>query len=61
MALLVNSGLNTDSADFDGNTLTDDILNERYTNFTLLDGTYTRVNDRRIRRVYESTIAIYNP
>lgn len=60
VALLVNAGIDTDFAESDGNDITDKILNENYTNFNVLDSTYTRDGDRKLRRVYESTVAIYN-
>jgi len=60
VALLVQSGQDTDEADTSGNTVGDATFAANYTTFTLLDGAAYTPGDQRIRRVFTNTIAINN-
>lgn len=58
VGLLVSSGVDTNEAINDGGTV-GAALASTYTNFTILDGSYTRA-DRKLRRVYTSLITLNN-
>lgn len=60
IALLVQSGQDTDEADTSGNTVGDATFAANYTSFTLLDGAVYTPGDQRIRRVFTNTVAINN-
>lgn len=60
VALLVQSGQDTDDADTSGNTVADATFAANYTTFTLLDGAAYTPGDQRIRRVFTNTVAINN-
>jgi len=61
VALLINAGLDTNDADNDASTIDASLLASQYTNFTLLDESYTRAtDDRQLRRVYNSLVTLNN-
>ncbi|MEQ9208586.1 MAG: PilW family protein [Pseudomonadales bacterium] len=60
IALLVQSGQDTDEADTSGNTVGNATFAANYTTFTLLDGAAYTPGDQRIRRVFTNTVAINN-
>lgn len=60
VALLVQSGQDTDDADTSGTTVSDATFAANYATFTLLDGAAYTPGDQRIRRVFTNTVAINN-
>ena len=60
IALLVSSGLNTSEALRDGLTIGSATFTAQYGSFSLLDGATYTPGDLKIRRVYNTNIAINN-